>query len=136
MRLRLTYFKHGKEVSDIWDFQPLRDKRQAPQYLRDDRTSSDGRLLRRPYGEQNVRLITFGAGLILAGTDGADKFLLLQRAHKIEISDDRGKTWAEYVPDLTDQIELSLLEDIDELAYCEIKFIEAQARYFADWYPK
>lgn len=134
MQLRLTTFKAGAESQVIWDFVPLRDKRQAPLYLRDDRAGSDGKPLRRPYAEQNVRLVTFGAGLLVLGGAGADNFLRFQRAHRIEISDDKGKTFVEYVPDLSQQVELQALEDLDELAWAEIKFIEAKPRFFAEWY--
>lgn len=120
----------------MWTFEPLRDKRQPPRYLRDDREGSDARLLRRPYGEQKTRLITLGVGLLLVGGDGEEKFLRFQRAHKIEISDDNGKTFVEYVPDLSSQAELTVLNNIDELVSCEIKFVEAQTRFFHEWYPR
>jgi hypothetical protein len=135
VQLRLTYFERGLERQTIWSFEPLRDKKQAPQYLRDDRQSGDGSPLRRPYAEQAVRLVTFGAGLVSFGS-GADSLKLLQRAHRIEFdegADPARPVWVEYAPDLGSQLDLQLLEDIDDLVYCEIKFIEKKPRYFPDW---
>jgi hypothetical protein len=135
VQLRLTYFEDGSEKKIIWSFVPLRDKRQAPQYLRDDRTASDGSPLRRPYAEQRVRLLTFGPSILLQGGDGERKFSTFQRSHVIEINEGSSTkpVWTEYAPDIESQIDLSVMEDIDELVSSEIKFIEKTPRYFHEW---
>lgn len=138
LELRLTTYRSATngEQQTIWQFTPFRDRELPPVYQRDTRADAEGKLRRRPYAEQRVRLITLGPDLISLSGNAKDNFLRFQRAHKWEFSEivNGKRVWTEWTPDLPTQIEIELLEDIDDLMLAELRFIEKKPRHFNTWY--
>lgn len=137
LEIRISNYKaDGSETKTTWSVDPLKDK-SHPRLERSEGSSTGGVLRRRPYFEQTVRQITFGADVLLDAVR-KENFIRLLRSHKIEFvtTEGRKKIYTEYSIDTDAEIEYEYLEDIVDLAFKELKFIETKPRWFNQWYAK
>lgn len=135
LEIRISnYHSDGTEFQTDWNFEPLKDK-SYPLIQRESGASTGGVMRRRPYAEQEVREITFGASLLISSAARA-VFVKLLRAHKIEFASGTGtqKKYTEYVLDAETEIAYDYLEDITALIWKELKFIEKSPRWQNTWY--
>jgi len=138
LEIRISNYKpDGTEVKTVWTLDPLKDKA-YPFIKREEGNSSNGTTMRRPYYEQTVRQITFGASALVDPAN-QDNFSRLIRSHKIEFvtgTKGKNKIYTEFALDAEAEISFDYLEDVIELAFKELKFIEKFPRWFDAWYPK